>query len=161
MIYSYKDKGGHLVTKIFVNESDGPSRRKWVDASTEPETLQKLMPPQQISDVIFPFAEAGIGDTGVRFTKFDSHRIGVLRGFQAGATQCSFSGGFPPQFTCNAIPTQPILKAFAFDGKTWTPSPNYTPPLPFVTQYAAPDKPSIDLFLQLARIMRSGLAGVA
>ena len=159
MIYSYRDKSGGVVTKIYFNVQDDadPLKRKWIDADSDKPRFSKYLPPQDI----YPLASFGIGDMGVRFTKFNVDRIGVLKGFRAGApNQCGQiggSGGVPPIVICTPVLGPVTSKAYSFDGNNWLAQPNYIPPLPFVTQFNSPSGPSIDLFVQILDVNASGL----
>lgn len=158
MIYSYKDKGGHVVTKVYFNESDGQGGRKWVDAAADPDKFGKYLPSAPISQVIFPLATSGIGDTGVRFVRFDTHRIGVLKSFRKGAKECLSP---PLAGLCFPQPGSIVQGAYVFDGVKWIDAgPGYIPKVPFVTQYDSETGPSIDLFVQILDINGSGLPSI-
>ncbi len=153
MIYSYKDKGGHVVTKFYFNEGDGQGGRTWFDATADPNKFGKFFPSSGIAQVIFPFATSGIGDMGVRFVKFDTHRIGVLRSFREGAQLCVFQ--------CFPTPGPLHQGAYVFDESNWVDAgPAYVPPVPFVTQYNSSTGPAIDLFVQIIDTSGSGLPSI-
>jgi hypothetical protein len=154
MVYSYKDKGGHIVTKFHFNESDGQGGRTWVDATADPHKFGKFIPSINIAQVIFPFSASGIGDMGVRFVKFDTHRMGVLKRFREGAQNCSLIG-------CFAIPGPLHRGAYVFDGNAWIDAgPNYIPTVPFITQYDSSAGPAIDLFVQILDFNGTGLPSI-
>ena len=103
--------------------------------------------------MIFPFATSGIGDMGVRFVKFDTHRIGVLRSFREGAQLCVFQ--------CFPTPGPLHQGAYVFDESNWVDAgPAYVPPVPFVTQYNSSTGPAIDLFVQIIDTSGSGLPSI-
>ncbi|MBV9825375.1 MAG: hypothetical protein JO001_06850, partial [Alphaproteobacteria bacterium] len=154
MIYSYQDKAGNLVTKIYFNkrdESGAGNRRKWVDATSDSDKFGKYMPPPGV----FPLAASGVGDMGVRFAKFDAHQVGVLKSFRDGATAC---GAPSPNPFCPPTVRPLNRSAFVFDGNAWANAgAGYLPPIPFVTQYSSAKDHSIDLFIQLLDVTGGGL----
>ena len=150
MIYSYRSKGGTTVTKVYLNKVDDQNGRKSVNSLDDPENSKKLVPPADI----FPLASSSIGDMGVRFAKFNSHRIGVLKSFRFGKKRCRRGG-------CGSYPGPLEQKAYVFDGEKWTAAgAQYIPPVPFVTQYDSVNGPSIDLFVQILDISGSGLPSI-
>lgn len=153
MVYSYRDKGGHIVTKFYFNKPDDQGGRAWIDAAADTNKFGKFIPSSTIAQVIFPLATSGIGDMGVRFVKFDTHRIGVLKSFREGAQQCSF--------VC--FPTPGLLHqgAYVFDENNWIDAGSaYIPAVPFVTQYDSNTGPSIDLFVQILDFNGTGLPSI-
>jgi YD repeat-containing protein len=160
MIYSYKDKNGKLVTKVYFNEpiGDDIQKRNWVDAETDKPRFSKYAPPADI----FPISTFGIGDMGVRFTKFDANKVGAIASFRAGEPdQCDSDGGDgdggPGGVVCTPTVGALAAKAYSFDGNSWISAPQYAPQIPFVTQFDSHAGPSIDLFVQLLDINASGL----
>jgi RHS repeat-associated protein len=154
MIYSYKDKNGNVVTRLYFNESDGQGGRAWVDAASDPGKFGKFLPSPVISQVVFPLASSGIGDMGVRFVKFDTHRVGVLKSFREGDKICVFGACFPKVGPWHR-------GAFAFDGDKWIDAgPSYIPQTPFVTQYDSTTGPAIDHFVQILDFNGSGLPSI-
>ncbi|TBB15098.1 hypothetical protein ELH51_33610 (plasmid) [Rhizobium ruizarguesonis] len=147
LIYSYRNKNNKLVTKVYFNKPDpaNAGRRLWVDGGSSSE-FAKFLPPVDI----YPLSSSGVGDMGVRFTRFDANRIGVLVGFRPGE---------PPKCNPFCIPTVGVVsaKAYSFDGSAWVSAPAYAPPIPFVTQYNSHTGPSIDLFVQILDVTGSGL----
>jgi RHS repeat-associated protein len=153
LIYSYQNKAGVIVTKVYFNVDDGHGGRRWSDRSPDPSGQKTYAPP----DAIFPLASFGIGDMGVRFAKFDTNRLGVLRSFRAaGSIECT---GFPPR--CALKPGPTTRGAFAFDGTHWIDrSPLFGPPVPFVTQLDSATGVSLDLFVQVIDITGAGLPAI-
>ncbi|WP_429924102.1 eCIS core domain-containing protein [Agrobacterium vitis] len=143
LVYSYRNKNGKLVTKIYFNKPDpmNPGSRAWVDSSSS-TTYARFLPPADV----YPLASSGIGDMGVRFGRFDLNRISVLVGFRSGEPAACDENGCTP--TVGALSS----KAFTFDGNTWVAAPSHAPPVPFVTQYDSHSGPSIDLFVQTLSI---------
>jgi RHS repeat-associated protein len=152
LIYSYSDKNGKVVTKIYMNESDEKGGRIWVDGDSDQTKFKKYFLPASI----FPLASSGIGDMGVRFAKLDTHRIGVLKSFRdIGPRIC---GGF---LGCWPTPGTLHRGAYIFDGDNWVDvGANYLPPIPFVTQYDSSNPQSIDLFVQIVDVNGSGLPSI-
>jgi hypothetical protein len=152
MIYSYRDKAGNTLTKVYLNVDDGQRGRRWSDIDKEHPDLQYLIPPKQV----FPLSSFGIGDMGVRFVKLNSTRVGLMIGFRPpGPQQCySFLG-------CNFfLPGQPRREGYLFDGNNWIQDQHYAPPLPFVTQYDTATGPSLDLFVQVIDVNGDGLPDI-
>jgi hypothetical protein len=153
MIYSYKNKAGKVITKFYFNVDGDHGGRKWSDYQSDPraDTLTNFIPPKEI----FPIASFGIGDLGIRFTKFDTNRMGVMIGFRsAGPQMCAGFGG------CWYAPGQFTSKAFTFDGTQWQEAKKYAPPVPFVTQYDSNSGPSGNLFVQIIDVIGAGLPAI-
>ncbi len=153
LIYSYNNKAGNTVTKVYFNVDDGTGTggRKWSDASTDPRNMTKYLPPAKV----FPLASFGIGDMGVRFTKFDANRLGVLIGFRSAQKKCL------PFLGCFSTPGAFTPSAFAFDGTQWLDeSARYAPPVPFVSQHDFNSASSADLFVQIIDVSGSGLPSI-
>jgi hypothetical protein len=120
MIYSYKNKDGKVITKIYFNVSDGPNpaKRKWLEYKDSIDTLAKFIPPPGV----FPLSAYNIGDMGVRFTKFDRNRLGILIGFRPGEPDdCETQETGDPDnpstvTTCTPVVGTSRRAAFAFDG---------------------------------------------
>ncbi|MBX5206830.1 RHS repeat domain-containing protein [Rhizobium sp. NZLR11] len=157
MIYSYRDKAGVLTYHAYLNVADGQNKRRWSDIETEHPDLRSLMPPAEV----MPLASYGIGDMGVRFTKLDKNRVGVLVGFRAaGQQECHSDQETGVDYGCAIAPGQLKSLAYVLDGKNWTRDSRYDPPIPFVTQYDTPQGRSIDLSVQILDIAGDTLPGL-
>lgn len=163
MIYSYRDKGNNVLTKIYLNTEDkncvsnglkDVDCRKWTELRADTPELGKLVPPADV----FPLASFGIGDMGVRFTRFDANRLGVLVGFRgAGAYECRHWGPKHRRYGCAYGVGPFVSKAFVQDGQNWRTANEYKPPVPFVTQYDSSSGRSIDLSIQIVDVVGNGL----
>ena len=107
------------------------------------------------SPTFYRFSAYGIGDLGVRVTKLDANRLAIVKSFR-GAQTCTFL----PFHHCFPVPGTVTKKAYVFDGTGWVATPQYVPPIPFVTQYNSTSGPSIDEFVQLLDINGSGLPSI-
>ncbi len=157
MIYSYRDKSDNLVTKIYFNEGDGHGGRKWVDGRQSRKNLKLTFQAKICYDSVSlgGLRNWGFSGTICQNQLSPSCNIKVVPSRTNGMQNRSYSFPSPRSLQCSTWPVN--KKAYVLSSDGWQEAPGYTPPLDFVTQYGAPDKPAIDLFVQILSVDGSGL----
>ena len=166
MIYSYRDNNGQNLFKVYLNVEDHncvlqrekyTGCRKWSELKRDDPRLGYLIPPADV----FPLAAYGIGDMGVRFTKLNRARLGVMVGFRgAGPNACHQWGDDNENSACGYEAGPFTQRAYVLDKSGWSPADEYRPPVPFVTQYDSPKGRSIDLSIEIVDAVGGGLPNI-